>query len=209
MWHLCREVCVPPDNLPHNRMPSVRLLCLWYLREKHYPCRIILPYIYGLSPGSRRKSSSQYRAPCPLQTHEHSERDVMPVLFHKGSAVRAVLIRQIKSAAIKVPIRKFAKPALGAAPVRRQWIYFRNSCHGSNKRRPHRSSGSHKISIVRRFFDQFVCNQVQYAEAIVDDGIQFQLQTPGDRLRQRIAVKFAGAGKRHTADVIISPGNVR
>ena len=78
--------------------------------------------------------------------------------------------------------------------MRRQRIYFRNACHGGDEGRADRTSRAYKIAVVERFFYKLMRNQIQYGEAVPDNGVELQLQTVLHDFRQIFAVQFARFG---------------
>ena len=95
-----------------------------------------------------------------FKSHEYRKRNVVSVFCQPGSAQRTILVRQIKPTAIQTFVSKLAGLAGRATPVRRQRIDFGNAGHRCHKRGTDRTARADQISFIRRFFDQFVRNQI-------------------------------------------------
>ena len=95
-----------------------------------------------------------------FKPHEHGKWNVVSIFGQPGSAERTIFVRQVKPAAIQPLIGKLSVPAGRATPVRRQRIDFGNAGHRCHKRGTDRTARADQISFIRRFFDQFVRNQI-------------------------------------------------
>ena len=129
-----------------------------------------------------------------VKAHKYGKRNIVAVFYHFRAAVRTVFIRHVETAAVSAVFDKFAVLAVRTAPMRRQRIYFRNACHGGDEGRADRTSRAYKIAVVERFFYKLMRNQIQYGEAVPDNGVELQLQTVLHDFRQIFAVQFARFG---------------
>ena len=131
----------------------------------------------------------------------------MPVLDHCRSADRAILIRQIETAAIGTVLNELAVLAMRTAPMRRQRIDLRNIRHRSDEGRTDRSPGANKIAIIQRLFYQPVRNQIKHRETMPDDWCKLLNQSVLNHLRQIFSIKLACLRIRHILYEIIRPWN--
>ena len=117
----------------------------------------------------------------PLKPQECLKRNVKSLLVKLLPTDRTVPVRHVHPRLapvsfyiffLKIHIVTFAAVIMGT-----QGVDLRDARHGGHKRASHTSPGSHQVSILHGFPHQFLSNDVHHRKAILDDGVQFPLQT--------------------------------
>ena len=123
-----------------------------------------------------------------LEPQERRERDRIAVPLHRRAAVRAVHRRHIHAAVVFLHIAPDDLLAVRAQIMRIQRIDFRNARHRRRERRADRPSGTDQITVRQRFVHQHLRADIHDRVAVVDDGVQLDIQTFFDLFGQRVAV---------------------
>ena len=74
--------------------------------------------------------------------------------------------------------------AFGTVIVGGQRIYLCNARHSRHEGRPHRSPGSHQVSVIIGFPHQLLGDDIHHRKAVGNNGIQLLLQTGSNHFRQ-------------------------
>ena len=125
---------------------------------------------------------------------EGLERNVLSVALHHMAAFRTHLIRKIVAGLYLRIIKELSMVAVRTAVMRDQRIDFRDSGHSGCERGTDGSSGADHVAIIIRLLYQQMRNVIMHTEAIIDDNIQFLLQTVLNDFREFPIVLVHTAG---------------
>ena len=148
-----------------------------------------------------------------LESQERLKRNIKSVLVKLFSAHRTYLVRHIDSRltgiglnliTVKVHIMAFAAIIMGA-----QGVDLRDSRHGRHKGASYGSTGAYQVSILHRLPYQLLRNDVHYGKSVLDNGVQFLLQSCLYDLRQIWSVNFMGSVITDLRQCLITVGNDR
>ena len=123
-----------------------------------------------------------------FEPQERRERDRIAVSLHRRPAVRAVHRRHVHAAVVFLHIAPDDLLTVRTQIVRVQRIDLRNARHRCRERRADRPSGPDQIAVRQRFVHQHLRADVHDRVAVVDDGVQLDIQPVFDLFGQRIAV---------------------
>ena len=73
--------------------------------------------------------------------------------------------------------------------MRTERIYLGNTCHGGDKGRSYRSTGTYQIAVLIGLPHQFLCDDLHHGITIADDGFEFSFQSLFYDRRQIIAIE--------------------
>ncbi|OQA74744.1 MAG: hypothetical protein BWY32_03484 [bacterium ADurb.Bin243] len=131
-----------------------------------------------------------------FEAQKDFERYFMAVFFQFGAAFRAIFIGQVIAGIQRGIFKELAVSALRfyAYIVRRQRVHFGYIGESGHQRRTYRSPRAYEVSVVERFFDEFMGDQIKRGETVFDDAVQLVIQALLHRLRQRRSVNGFGVG---------------
>ena len=127
-----------------------------------------------------------------VEAQERLKRDIMAVHQHPGTAVGAVLVRQVKAIVHAAVGDELTVLALGAAVMGRKAVDLRNAGEVGHSRGADGTTAAHLIAACVGVGHQLDRDNVQHRVAVAADGVQLLLEPLFHDLRQRVTVILLG-----------------
>ena len=136
------------------------------------------------------------------EAQERLERNVEAVAAHARAALRAVLFRHVRAAAVAAVGDELAVAALGADIVRRQGVDLRDAGHIRDDRGADAASAADQIAVLERVLHELLGGHVYNVIAVVKDRVELNVDALLHYLRRVLAVDAVHLGIDEVLEVL-------